>query len=105
MYEYYLKVVSNEHMLYLNELAELYDLYSLSGKPHIKLLKAIILDYLQENCIEYYPIFYNSKNGLKEVFSHEVYMPAIERFNSLHKDGVYISCNNKFNFKRRRGED
>lgn len=101
MYEYYLKVLSDEHMLYLNELAEIYDIYSLNNKPHTKLLKAIILDYLQENCIEYCPIFYNTKNGLKEVFSKEIYIPAIDRFNSLSKDGIYISYYNKFNFKRR----
>lgn len=99
MYEYYLKVISNEHMLYLNELAELYNIYSLSNKPHTKLLKAIILDYLDYNHLSYCPVFYNTKNGLKEVFSKDIYEPAIEKFKKLYINGVYISNNNKFNFR------
>lgn len=96
MYKVYLEIQTEEHMLYAKEIAEAYGLYSLNGNPHYTLMKIIILDYLKENDIEYMPLFYDSRNGLKEVFPAKYYMPAFKLFFSKAKyNNTYISLNGK----------
>lgn len=100
MYTYYLAVNSYEHMLFAKELAMKYNVYSLTNNPHNKLVKAVITDYLIENNIEYRPLFYETKNGLKEVFSQIHYKPAFERFMNCIVDNKYTSLNKiTYNFK------
>lgn len=100
MYKFYLEIKTEEHMLYAKEIAEIYGLYSLNGNPHSTLMKIIILDYLKENQIDYIPIFYNSRNGLKEVFPAKYYAPAFKIFLSkINYNNTYISLNGKkYNF-------
>nr|DAV25184.1 MAG TPA: hypothetical protein [Caudoviricetes sp.] len=96
MYKFYLEIKTEEHMLYPKEIAEAFGLYSMNGKPHSILIKAIILDYLESKQIEYTPIFYNSRNGLKEVFSAKYYMPALQlHLSKANHNNVYISQNGK----------
>ena len=101
-YTYYLQVFSDEHMLFASEIAELYQVYSSSGKPHHKLIKTVILDYIINNNLNYMPIFYETKNGLREVFPREYYEPALISLLTNSKS-VYISNKNKkFNFNNQR---
>lgn len=93
MYTYYLAVRSNEHMLFAKELAEKYGIYSSTGNPHNKLIKVVIIDYLIENNIPYRPLFYETKSGLREVFSQILYEPAFERFINKASGNKYTSLN------------
>lgn len=100
MYTYYLAINSNEHMLFAKELAEKYSIYSSTGNPHNKLIKAIIIDYLIDNNMPYRPLFYETKNGLREVFSRTLYEPAFKRFLNKASDNKYTSLNKtKYYFK------
>jgi hypothetical protein len=96
MYKFYLEIKTEEHMLYPKEIAEAFGLYSMNGKPHSTLTKVIILDYLESNQIEYMPIFYNSKNGLREVFAAKHYIPALKlHLSKTSHNNMYVSLNGK----------
>lgn len=83
MYEYYIKAVSEEHMLYLKEIAIRYGLYSSKGTPHSRLITAIMNEYqlIQKTT---YPEIYWSGN-LYRVWPHEQYDPAMKWFVDIVK--------------------
>ena len=100
LFDYYMKITSNEHMLYASEIAKMYNINSTTGKPHYSLVKTVIVDYMKDNNFEYIPLFYNTKNGLKEVFSKKHYEPAISKLLANGKC-EYKSLNNKtYYFKK-----
>lgn len=103
LFDYYMKITSNEHMLYASEISELYGIQSSTGRPHHSLVKTVIVDYMKSNNIEYIPLFYETKNGLREVFSKEHYEPAMsqliasneQKYTSLSKKTYYFNRINK----------
>lgn len=95
MYEFYALIKTDEHMLYPSEIAEMFGIYSSTCKPHSTLIKQIVLDYLKESNIPYQAIYFNSRHGLKEVFSREHYAPALERFKLIADENKYRSINNR----------
>lgn len=78
-YTYYVSVESEEHMLYLTEIAEKYGLM-LAGKPRTRLVSSIVRKYIRENHPEYEPHYYETRHGLREVFSEKVYKPAMDKY-------------------------
>ncbi len=85
MFEYYTPVYSEEHCLYISEIAELYGIYSLAGKPHIKLVKALIDDYIKTQK-RYNHIFYETSRGLRECYPFTIYDPSISTFLNRHSN-------------------
>lgn len=100
MYNYYMKFKSEEHMLFAREIAELYRIYSTSGKPHSSLIRAILSDYIYETFQEYNPMYYITKSGPVEVFPAAIYQEAINRFVNKQENNIYASLSGtkyKFN--------
>jgi hypothetical protein len=78
-------VKSEEHMLYTKEIASIYDLYLPNGDPRQKLVSNILKDYIKKNIENYERIYYETRYGLREVFSASIYEPAMEAY---FKEGV-----------------
>lgn len=71
---FYKEVELTEHLLYANEILELYPIFSETGKEH-KIAMCAMLDSLSQD--KYY---YNARNGLKRAYSRTVYLTAINTF-------------------------
>ena len=100
MYKYYYGFESDEHMFFAKEIAEGFGVFTINNNPHSLLIKAMIVDFLLESNIKYKAIFFETKNGLREVFMKEHYIGAYLRFKERCSNGIYISNNNKkYNFK------
>jgi hypothetical protein len=108
MYTYYIELNSDEHMLFLKEIAQLYRLYSnVSNTPHSKLVKAIMEEYL---IIQKKPkppnIFWGYP--LKQVWPASHYHPAMKWFLKKVRGKVssYTFSNGKtYNFSIRECQD
>lgn len=101
MYTYYIKVHSEEHMLYLKEIAKLYGIYTLNDVPNSKIVTAILQEYasIQKKI---YPEIYWESRALMRVYPYEQYHPAMTWFLDLvSKTNItsYRFSNNKnYNF-------
>jgi hypothetical protein len=78
-YKYYVPVESEEHMLFLKEIAAIYGL-TLAGKPRTRLVSSIIRKHIRLNYPEYVCHYYETRYGLCEVFSEKVYKPAMDAY-------------------------
>lgn len=79
LYDYYIKVNSYEHMLNCYELAKMYRIYTTeSDKPHSRFVAALIKQYYNEHPDEP-KVFYNTKNGMMQVFPKKIYEPILEK--------------------------
>jgi hypothetical protein len=81
VYRYWRPVYSTEHYLLLNEIAQLWNLYSTRGKRksrHTLLTTTILQKYCEMNEIQ--PVYYETRYGLKAVYSREVYEGAYRWF-------------------------
>lgn len=78
MQEYYIRVVSEEHMLYLKEIAQLYGFYSLTGTHHSRLVTAIMTEYQSIQKTKYPEIYWG--RNLYRVWPQEQYDPAMKWF-------------------------
>lgn len=65
-YTYYVPVASDEHYLYASELAEMFGIYTVNGRPHTQLVSAYLtsLELFEQSA----PLFYATKHGLRRVF-------------------------------------
>lgn len=65
-YTYYVPVTSDEHYLYASELAEMFGIYTVNGRPHTQLVSAYLtsLELFEQAA----PLFYPAKHGLRRVF-------------------------------------
>ena len=65
-YTYYVPVTSDEHYLYASELAEMFGIYTVTGRPHTQLVSAYLtsLELFEQAA----PLFYPTKHGLRRVF-------------------------------------
>jgi hypothetical protein len=102
-YEYYVKIASEEHMLYASEIANLYGIKTLANDPHTKLVTAILEAYAREQDIDLSEIYYYARYP-NRVYPVSFYYPAIQWFreqvsNSTRRD-YYVFYNGKgFNFR------
>jgi len=81
------EVITEEHMLYLGEIAEIYGLYSkrkdalfgdYPNKPHSLLVKAIILEYMEAvGIMEEDAYYFPAGKGLSRVYPATLYQPAM----------------------------
>jgi hypothetical protein len=78
-YKYYVAVESEEHMLFTSEIAQMYQLM-LANQPRHRLVSSILRKYIRQNHPEYESHFYETRYGLREVFSEKVYKPAMEQY-------------------------
>lgn len=98
-YVYYRKVVLKEHLYFAYELAIMFNIQNVSGNPHTRMVKSIILDYMTENNILYEPIYYNTSKGLKEVYAIDMFLAALNRATKHTVDNKYIALSGtKYNF-------
>lgn len=77
MYTYYIKVESEEHMLFASEIAKAFNLYSESNKPHIKLISTAIKHILKKESFTG-SIYYQTKGSLRQVYPSSIYLKAID---------------------------
>lgn len=65
-YTYYVPVIREEHCLFASELAEMFGIYTVNGRPHTQLVSAYLasLELLEQSA----PLFYATKHGLRRVF-------------------------------------
>jgi hypothetical protein len=92
MYKYFKgeEVELEEHMLYLKEIAQLYSFYSYSEanekgevsirRPHSRLIKEIINEYMSDNNIIEEGYYYQTSKGLARVYPRHIYHVAIVDF-------------------------
>jgi hypothetical protein len=83
------KMIENEeHMLFAKEIAEVYHLYSLQGKPNGLLVKHILKDNLCSFLPEYY---YPYSNGVARVYPKMHYHKILSEFisNICIGNGIY----------------
>ena len=68
----------SEHMLFAKEIAYMYGLETLNGKPNALLVKHILKDNLDSSLPEYY---YPYSNGVARVYPKEHYQKILEALN------------------------
>lgn len=97
--EYYKKVEIKEHMLYARELAEIFGIFSKTGKPAIAFVSHFLKQAMDKYNYEQY--YYYTKDGLKKVYPASIYLLAFkylkEMIPNLDKDnkGFYsVEMNN-----------
>lgn len=81
IYRYWKPFYSTEHYLLLNEIAELWNLYSTRGRRktrHTLLTTTILKKYCEMNNIEIF--YYETRYGLRSVYPKEVYEGAYRWF-------------------------
>lgn len=77
VYEYYIKTVSEEHMLYLKEIANRYGFYSMTGSPHSRLVNEIMNEYWTIQKRTFPEIYWGN---FYRVWPYEQYDPAMKWF-------------------------
>ena len=104
MYTYYKKVKSDKHYLYANEIAEYlytkYGIVTLSGRPAIKMVEAVLADKEADQ----ERLFYMTRKGLRLVHpaGRQLMELPIEAWISGKKEGdYYIASANGRNWKYR----
>lgn len=65
-YTYYVPVIREEHCLFASELAEMFGIYTANGRPHTKLVTALLSKFEKEDGKP--PLYYETKHGLRRVF-------------------------------------
>lgn len=86
MYIYYKKFESEEHMLYADEILNLFK-SSLNNVSTNK-VHSIIRNYCKRNNIVNEEIFYNRRNGLKRVYSLQLASDAIADYINRNKGEI-----------------
>ena len=76
---YYAQVETEEHMLYCYEIAIKYNIYSLSNKPHDRLVSALLKSYYNEHT-DLPKYYYNASRGLNQVYPAFIYEKAVYDF-------------------------
>lgn len=101
MYQYFVPVCSEEHYLNKTEIASLYGLYSVSGKPHNRVISALFNMYLIDQ--QFY--YLTAMGNMMEVFPKSYYEPIMTQFlqklNFNNNLAEIIINDKKFIIKRR----
>ena len=90
-YKYYMEVNSYEHMLNAFEIAKLYDLQTLTGKPHNRLVARILSEHHKKfgDPKMYYK---TAKGDLMRVWPEYVYKPIFDKFIKENEHHVQITA-------------
>jgi hypothetical protein len=93
IYQYYTPYVSEEHMLYFGEIAQVFGILTSKGEPHNRFVAAAFRDYEKE-IGQTLPQYYYMGNSLMRVYPKDQYVPAIARVmasldNYEKKDGLF----------------
>lgn len=93
---YYKEHVKYERFMTENDLAELFSVYSLEGKPYGKLVRCVLEDAKVE------PYFYCTSSGMMRAYAMEDYLEPMQNLIKItdHKEGkfIYASKKNKYLF-------
>lgn len=84
MYTYYQKFESEEHMLFSHEIADIYNkIYRLIG-TNLELTDrkviSIISKYHKKYLMQQEKFYYNTRNGLRRVYSRDIVDEAIREY-------------------------
>lgn len=80
-YTYYKPVKSNEHMLYVSEIANMYGILTTNNKPASRFTVAILENYIREHKIESEQLYYLTIRGfMTKVYPREIYHAAMVKF-------------------------
>lgn len=96
LYTYWEEKKSNEHYLLAHEIAQIFNIFSMSGKPHTILVGALLRDYIQSHGLKQY--YYCSRQKMLPVFPQEVYSPAINILSQANN--TITICNKNYKFKK-----
>lgn len=78
MYIYYEQVELEEHMPYAKEICEVFRIHNENGKNHSRFMIMYLNDYAKKIDPDYRKLYYQTKNGLVQVFPRTIYEPAIK---------------------------
>lgn len=78
-YTYYIEVQAEEHMLFTSEIAIKYNLMH-GDKPRVRLVSNILRKHIEKYYDNYIRKYYSTRYGVREVFSREIYEPAMELY-------------------------
>ena len=90
MFNYYIQVNSEEHMLYANEIARLYKINTIEGKPHKNFVSKYLEWYADNYISDYYQLYYQTRYGLTKVYPQSLYQPAMKLLIDTQKDKISI---------------
>ena len=88
-YKYYMEVNSYEHMLNAYEIAKLYNLKTLTGKPHNRLTARLLSEYNKKYNDP--KLYYQTKTGLMRVWPKSVYEKVIGDFVKEHDHNTELT--------------
>lgn len=83
MYTYYKEVRSEEHMLYANEIIEVFKESLPETITPIK-IHSIIREHCANCGVEDPKLYYNTRNGHKKVYPYSLWYPALIRFIAIN---------------------
>lgn len=79
MYTYYKKLQLNEHMLYADEILDIFKEY-LPTETTPKKIHSIIAKYCKDNNKDDPSLYYNTRGGLKKVYPKELWYNALIKY-------------------------
>lgn len=79
MYTYYQKIQKEEHMLYADEILEIFKAY-LPVDTTPKKIHSIISKHCKEYNKEDPNLYYNTRGGLKKVYPQDLWYPALVKY-------------------------
>lgn len=88
-YKYYMEVNSHEHMLNAYEIAKLFNIKTLTGKPHNRLVARMLSEYNKK--YEDPKLYYQTKTGLMRVWPSSVYRPLFTKFLEEHEHNTELT--------------
>ena len=75
-----LEIISDEHMLSATELARMYGLQTVNGKPNAMLVSHLINDYVCKNNINVFDHYYAHSHGVMKVYPYSLYAKPLGDF-------------------------
>ena len=88
-YKYYMEVNSHEHMLNAYEIAKLFNIKTLTGKPHNRLVARMLSEYNKKYNDP--KLYYQTKTGLMRVWPSSIYRPLFMKFLEEHEHNTELT--------------
>ena len=88
-YKYYMEVHSYEHMLNAYEIAKLYNIKTLTDKPHNRLVARMLSEYNKKYNDP--KLYYQTKTGLMRVWPKSVYEKVFNEFINTHEHNTELT--------------
>lgn len=100
-YKYYKEVISEEHMLFANEIAQKYNIYSVNNKPATMFVSSVLKDFIIASGED--QLMYQTVRGLTNVYPKRIYEQVmkivyamVESNDSFNKPIVLQASNKNF---------